>query len=1039
MKKIFLIMFCIVLLVGTVSALDITYVKNYDEVTQIVTIKSFPLIGRDISTIQLKTNLIETLPVGYQKVAEFEIDLFDDTYTDAFEEMVFINNLDGKVIERQFDYKYFTTETIVYDCIDNKTEDCKVYEEYKQVWKDFDTKTLLKGKVTIGIFTEVYMGDNVEWIPTLFGKKINEWATFIQSSGTKTYIDIGGVNYTVETFTSNGYFNTTGDNLNVSVLVIAGGGGGGGYTSTGRAGAGGAGGYQYENSFNVVAGDYNVFIGAGGSAGSADAGGLGSNSSFSTIIAIGGGYGNTGTNGGDGGSGGGCWEGSSGGIGSQGGDGGTGAGADFYGAGGGGGAGANGQDGTTNLGGDGGVGLQNNISGINTYYAGGGGGGVYDGSTDGGSGGLGGGGAGGNGSAGTKNGIAGTANTGGGGGGAGFAAGQEGGVGGSGIIIIRYITSGDALPIIALNTPIDNANLTTNEVVFGGVVTDNINLINVSLIIDDVYNETNTSGINNSNYTFTKIMAEGDYTWTYEACDNSSSCTNGTARSFTIDYLVEEGIFYNSTSYETKQETFIINVTTNGTSTTSAEFFYNDVSQGASTKTGTDTNANFSNTIQIPLGNGTVEFYWKITTSGVIDTIKTNQTVNETVFSICNATYTVPFLNVSFKDEADDSVINATIPTSNFIYYLGDKTYTKNYTYVNSTDLNFYYRFCATPNLEFHVDPYIQYKSGTDYPQRIYDAEVLDYTNTTTDLTLYLLGTTDGIYVTFQVINSANSVISGVEVSAVREISGEDVQVGIGTTGADGGVTLWLNPDFSHDFTFTKSGFTTYETSFAPTQSAYTITLSGGIVATDSYFRGITSNVIPTDLSLTNDTIYDFGFYLTSSFWDLTEYRFDLRLTNGTIIAGDTTTTSGTQLTKSYNVSNQTRIYLDYYWLINETYTNGTRVWVVYSTSYTQWSIATFFTDLDTYLDSGFFGIDDFGRYLIIFILIFFTIGIMSYKFGFTSPLNISVMTFLIIFFFDVVVNMIPDLAPFGVTIPNLLTFITGLIMVMLIVREGSK
>ena len=90
-------------------------------------------------------------------------------------------------------------------------------------------------------------------------------------------------------------------------------------------------------------------------------------------------------------------------------------------------------------------------------------------------------------------------------------------------------------------------------------------------------------------------------------------------------------------------------------------------------------------------------------------------------------------------------------------------------------------------------------------------------------------------------------------------------------------------------------------------------------------------------------------------------------------------------------------------------------------------------------MDSGFFGIDDFGRYLIIFIVIFFTIGIMSYKFGFTSPLNISVMTFLIMFFFDVVVNIIPDLSPFGVTIPNLLTFVTGLVMVMLIVREGSK
>ncbi len=528
-------------------------------------------------------------------------------------------------------------------------------------------------------------------------------------------------------------------------------------------------------------------------------------------------------------------------------------------------------------------------------------------------------------------------------------------------------------------------------------------------------------------------MEEGIYNLTFWVNDSAGN-TNSSFVEWVYN-IVANSQTYNNQTYETASETFIIN-TTASSSLTSANLFYNSVSH-SSTKSGTI----FTSTFDIPTSLGTKEFYWDFTYAGdsIVSTTH-NQTVNETVFIYCNASYTTPFLNVSFKDESDDSYINATIPTSNFIYYLGDGTVTKTYTYINSSDLNYYYRFCATPNLIFHVDPYIQYKQGADYPQRIYDAEVLDYTNTTTDLTLYLLGTADGIYVTFQVINSANSVLSGVEVKAVREISGSDVQVGIGTTGADGGVTLWLNPDFEHDFTFTKSGFTTYETSFSPTQSAYTITLSGGDGITDSYFRGIISSVLPTDSSLTNDTAYDFGFYLTSSFWDLTSYGFDLRLKNGTIIDGDTTTTSGTQLTKNYNVNNQTIIYLDYYWLINSTYTNGTARWIVYNTDKTQWSISTFFTDLDTYLDSGFFGIDDFGRYLIIFIIIFFTIGIMSYKFGFTSPLNISVTTFLIVFFFDVVIGIIPTLSVFGGNeVEHLLTFVTGLIMVMLVMREFQK
>ncbi len=386
-----------------------------------------------------------------------------------------------------------------------------------------------------------------------------------------------------------------------------------------------------------------------------------------------------------------------------------------------------------------------------------------------------------------------------------------------------------------------------------------------------------------------------------------------------------------------------------------------------------------------------------------------------------------------------NTTANASITTSTFDYYLGGGTVNKTFSFINITD-NYNYEFCATPNQTLNVDSFIQYKQGTAYPQRVFDAPVVQYTNDTTHSILYLLGVADGIFVTFQTISTANLVLSGVAITAVREISGGDVTVGQGTTGADGGVTLWLNPDFIHDFTFIKSGFPTLQESFAPTQSSYTITLGGTTTPTDSFFKGIDFSVIPTNTSLTNDTTYTFGFTLTSAFWDLEEYGFNLRLANGTIITGDTTSTSGTALTKSYNTNNQTKVYLDYFWKVNSTYTNGTKLWIVYNTENTQWSISTFFTDLTLYLDSGFFGIDDFGRYLIIFIIIFFTVGIMSFKFGFTSPMTISVMTFLIVFFFDVVVGIIPQLSLFsGTQVPYLLTFLTGLIAVMAILREATR
>ena len=88
------------------------------------------------------------------------------------------------------------------------------------------------------------------------------------------------------------------------------------------------------------------------------------------------------------------------------------------------------------LGANGGIGLQNTISGIATYYAGGGGGGVYDNS----SGGVGGNGGGGNGGGGSSgNATAGATNKGGGGGGGSYNG--AGGAGGSGLVILKYPSS----------------------------------------------------------------------------------------------------------------------------------------------------------------------------------------------------------------------------------------------------------------------------------------------------------------------------------------------------------------------------------------------------------------------------------------------------------------------------------------------------------------------------------------------------------------------------------------------------------------------
>lgn len=89
-------------------------------------------------------------------------------------------------------------------------------------------------------------------------------------------------------------------------------------------------------------------------------------------------------------------------------------------------------------------------------------------------------------------------------------------------------------PTITLNSPVDAYNTISGDITFNGTSNSGSVMANTSLIIDNTYNSTNTSGIN-GDYIFTpSTIADGTHTWTIESCDDIQ-CNNGTARTFTID------------------------------------------------------------------------------------------------------------------------------------------------------------------------------------------------------------------------------------------------------------------------------------------------------------------------------------------------------------------------------------------------------------------------------------------------------------------------------------------------------------------------
>ncbi len=89
-------------------------------------------------------------------------------------------------------------------------------------------------------------------------------------------------------------------------------------------------------------------------------------------------------------------------------------------------------------------------------------------------------------------------------------------------------------PTLTLNSPADLSTTNNPLVTFSSTATDNVALLNVSLYVDGVFSQVNTSGINGV-YLFSSTLSSGVHTWYVRACDTSSLCTTSSTRTITID------------------------------------------------------------------------------------------------------------------------------------------------------------------------------------------------------------------------------------------------------------------------------------------------------------------------------------------------------------------------------------------------------------------------------------------------------------------------------------------------------------------------
>ena len=341
------------------------------------------------------------------------------------------------------------------------------------------------------------------------------------------------------------------------------------------------------------------------------------------------------------------------------------------------------------------------------------------------------------------------------------------------------------------------------------------------------------------------------------------------------------------------------------------------------------------------------------------------------------------------------------------------------------------------------MNPYVQYKQGTTYPQRIWQPSTQIYNQSVVEKILYLLSSTDGLYVTFQIINSAEQAISGVDVNGTRVISGDIVTVAQGTTDSAGAVTFWLNPDFSHTFSFFKTGYTLLSEALTPTQSSYTITLGGTSSVSNDTQQGTLITTSPTSDFLNQNTNYNFSYTISSSYWSLDNFTMSLNYDNGTNIGTNTSTSSvgGTVSLNNINTTEASYIYLNITYSANGTLvTPNPRLFIVQNITGQSYSINHLFADFAVYSNSNFLGLDNFGKSLFSALFIFLIVGGIGYRYGLNSQAALMGILFGVVFFLDVALNFIPEISVAGITATNhFLTIITFFILIAMLLREEMR
>jgi|TARA_Y100000296_G_scaffold45780_1_gene52457 hypothetical protein len=194
MKKLMFGMFLLVFLIGNISAMEFDNKLTYSNNDLKIDLDNWFGFGKNLGTAELKShpsvNYIKEVGTGKQVVMWYDFN-FPEIYLNGLGNVEFINQKTGEIIDRKWRFVYWGNETYkektcswkgIYpniECVNPTFKD-----KTREAWLPYDSKNIPKGQIKIGIEVEVIMNDHIDGIWEIAGKKIDRHAQW--SSGLET-------------------------------------------------------------------------------------------------------------------------------------------------------------------------------------------------------------------------------------------------------------------------------------------------------------------------------------------------------------------------------------------------------------------------------------------------------------------------------------------------------------------------------------------------------------------------------------------------------------------------------------------------------------------------------------------------------------------------------------------------------------------------------------------------------------------------------------------------------------------------------------